>query len=221
MTADARGSGSARAQELLRTVEEQVAARREQLAALRRADGTDAAPAPAAEAPSTPPPPGTYTPDLESPRRLVLAPEPEAPSFPPPPPVEEEPAGAAELRDLAGAIAAIARRLEELATRLERATHRITTPPPPAAPPPPPAPPAPRSGPLAQALSTGPPATSAATDLGARLVAIEMAVAGATRGEVALRLSREFFGEDAAPILDDVFGSGTAGATRMPWAAKP
>jgi hypothetical protein len=218
MTVDATGSGSARAQELLRSVEEQVAARREQLAALRRADGTQAEPD-APLAPSSPPPPGTYTPDIAPPRRLALAPEPVAAT----PPAEatadagEESPGAAELRDLAGAIASTARRVEELAMRLERATHRITTPPPPAAPPPPPAP---RSGPLAEALSTGPRASSAASELSARLVAIEMAVAGATRGEVALRLSREFFGEDAAPILDDVFGSGTAGATRMPWATN-
>ena len=158
--------------------------------------------------PSTPPPPGTYTPDLTPPRRLSLAPDPAAAA--PPRASEEHPEpSAAELRDLAGAIAATARRLEELATTLERSAHRLSTPPQPAPS---------RSGPLSEALRTGPPASSAATNLGARLVAIEMAVAGATRGEVALRLSRDFFGEDAAPILDDVFGAGSGGSTRMPWA---
>ena len=57
-----------------------------------------------------------------------------------------------------------------------------------------------------------------ATD-SARLVAIEMAVAGSTRGEVALRLRTEFGVQRPDPFLDDVFGSGTGPETRMPWSA--
>jgi hypothetical protein len=58
--------------------------------------------------------------------------------------------------------------------------------------------------------------TLAATD-SARLVAIEMAVAGSTRTEVALRLRDEFGLQRPDPILDDVFGPGTGPESRMPW----
>jgi hypothetical protein len=56
----------------------------------------------------------------------------------------------------------------------------------------------------------------AATDSG-RLVAIEMAVAGSTRAEVALRLRDGFELQSPDPILDDVFGPGTGPEARMPW----
>jgi hypothetical protein len=57
----------------------------------------------------------------------------------------------------------------------------------------------------------------AATD-SARLVAIEMAVGGSTRQEVANRLRGEFGLEHPDPVLDDVFGPGSSPKTRMPWA---
>jgi hypothetical protein len=58
----------------------------------------------------------------------------------------------------------------------------------------------------------------AATD-SARLVAIEMAVGGSTRQEVASRLRVEFGLERPDPVLDDVFGPGSSPETRMPWAS--
>lgn len=50
----------------------------------------------------------------------------------------------------------------------------------------------------------------------ARLVAVEMAVTGSSRADVAERL-RELYGlDDVAEILDDVFGPGSDDATRVP-----
>jgi hypothetical protein len=51
----------------------------------------------------------------------------------------------------------------------------------------------------------------------ARLVAVEMAVGGHTRDEVSQRLQRAYGIADSRSILDDVFGPGTDGSTRMPW----
>jgi hypothetical protein len=51
----------------------------------------------------------------------------------------------------------------------------------------------------------------------ARLVAVEMAVAGYSRDEVERRLANEFGIADPQPVLDDVFGAGTPGTSRMPW----
>lgn len=75
---------------------------------------------------------------------------------------------------------------------------------PPAPPTPPPAPPV-----------AGPPGPAAHE--GARLVAIEMAVTGASRGEVGARLKAEYGIADPRAILDDVFGAGSAASSRMPW----
>jgi hypothetical protein len=47
---------------------------------------------------------------------------------------------------------------------------------------------------------------------GARLVALQMAVAGSTREEVNEELQRAFRLQDPSPILDDVFGTRRAGA---------
>jgi hypothetical protein len=54
---------------------------------------------------------------------------------------------------------------------------------------------------------------------GARLVGIEMAVAGYSRGEVEHRLVREYGLADPQSILDDVFGPGSTRDSRMPWGA--
>jgi hypothetical protein len=54
---------------------------------------------------------------------------------------------------------------------------------------------------------------------GARLVAIEMAVAGFSRGEVQDRLVREYGLTAPDGILDDVFGAGSRADSRMPWGA--
>jgi hypothetical protein len=51
----------------------------------------------------------------------------------------------------------------------------------------------------------------------ARLAAIQMAVAGSTREEVERHLRERFGVRSVDPILDDVFGTGSHGATRMSW----
>src|SRR5207302_3271444 len=53
--------------------------------------------------------------------------------------------------------------------------------------------------------------------LSARLVALQMAVAGGARGEVEAHLRRTFDLEDCTSILDDVFGQGTDGDKRVAW----
>ena len=53
--------------------------------------------------------------------------------------------------------------------------------------------------------------------LGARLVALQMAVAGGNRGEVESHLRRAFDLDDPEPILDDIFGSGTDSERRVVW----
>jgi hypothetical protein len=51
----------------------------------------------------------------------------------------------------------------------------------------------------------------------ARLAAIQMAVAGSTRDEVQAHLRERFGLEDVTAILDDVFGTGSPGSSRMSW----
>jgi hypothetical protein len=53
--------------------------------------------------------------------------------------------------------------------------------------------------------------------LGARLVALQMAVAGGARGEVEVHLRRTFDLTDPSSILDDVFGRGTEPGKRVAW----
>ena len=53
--------------------------------------------------------------------------------------------------------------------------------------------------------------------LGARLVALQMAVAGGNRGEVEVHLRRTFDLTDPSSILDDVFGQGTDAEKRVAW----
>jgi hypothetical protein len=65
-----------------------------------------------------------------------------------------------------------------------------------------------------------PPAAARETDddqLAARLVALQMAVAGADRGEVEGHLLVNFAVGDATAILDDVFGRGTGSTKRVTW----
>ncbi len=54
-------------------------------------------------------------------------------------------------------------------------------------------------------------------ELAARLVALQMAVAGANRGDVEVHLQRNFSLTDAATVLDDVFGRGTDSDKRVTW----
>jgi hypothetical protein len=54
-------------------------------------------------------------------------------------------------------------------------------------------------------------------DLAARLVALQMAVAGANRGEVESYLALNFGLSDPERILNDVFGRGSESAKRVSW----
>jgi hypothetical protein len=65
-----------------------------------------------------------------------------------------------------------------------------------------------------------PAATTRQTDddqLAARLVALQMAVAGADRGEVEAHLRVNFEISDTTSILDDVFGRGSGASKRVTW----
>ena len=53
--------------------------------------------------------------------------------------------------------------------------------------------------------------------LGARLVALQMAVAGGSRGDVESHLRATFGIADSSHILDDVFGRGTSADKRVAW----
>jgi hypothetical protein len=54
-----------------------------------------------------------------------------------------------------------------------------------------------------------------------RLLAIELAVAGATRADVDAELRRRFGVVSTGPLLDEVFGVGSAPGARLPWGAPP
>jgi hypothetical protein len=71
----------------------------------------------------------------------------------------------------------------------------------------------------AAASATTEPADAREPDsqLSARLVALQMAVAGGNRGEVEAHLVRTFDLDDAGTILDDVFGQGTEPDKRVAW----
>ena len=51
----------------------------------------------------------------------------------------------------------------------------------------------------------------------ARLMALQMAMAGRTRAEVEADLRHGLRVEDPESVLDDVFGRGTPGSQRIPW----
>jgi hypothetical protein len=53
--------------------------------------------------------------------------------------------------------------------------------------------------------------------LAARLVALQMAVAGANRGDVEAHLRAHFSIDDSSYVLDDVFGRGTEADKRVTW----
>lgn len=203
---------SARAQEILRRADAQLAALKAPLpAAPARPAWMDAAQAPAeppaAEpAPEDPRPPavrdlgellGTVEAGIGAARAhlLTLSASLER--------VAQELDAVAEeqRRTLPPQLAEHARLPEERAARL---LAEPVAPPPEAVAPPP--------GPIA---SPGRPAGNAAYDA-ARLVAIEMAVAGDTREGVGRRLREEFGIQDPRPILDDAFGPdpGAGGRTR-------
>jgi hypothetical protein len=90
------------------------------------------------------------------------------------------------------------RRLDELARTLEDATDAIER----------------RQRATAPAART--PAAAPGGGLAERVSAVELAVAGLSRAEVAARLRAERGVADPEPALDDVFGPGTPPETRLP-----
>jgi vacuolar-type H+-ATPase subunit H len=74
-----------------------------------------------------------------------------------------------------------------------------------------------REPPEPEPAREGPDRREADEQLSARLVALQMAVAGGARGEVEVHLQRTFELEDLTSILDDVFGQGTDSDKRVAW----
>jgi vacuolar-type H+-ATPase subunit H len=92
-----------------------------------------------------------------------------------------------------------------------------------ASPPPPPRPPAagePPAADAARAQAQSPEAGWRGLD-DMRLVAMRMAATGQTRDQVGDHLLSSIGVADPEPILDEVFGAGSAGGARVPWAAFP
>ena len=205
---------SPRAQAILRAIENEAQARRERTAG----EGS----------------PGAYTPPTAPiPPRTATTPS-EAPPAYPAPPVEPLGEAADRLMRLVDhvvmqteGVRARVREVEEsldiLSSKLaEPATIKpaIASPAPLAEPEPDPEPvvivdvPAPV---VPQPVAPEPAPAAPDESDGARLMAIEMAVSGSSRGEVGTRLTEDFHVADPAPILDDVFGAGSPDSTRMPW----
>jgi outer membrane biosynthesis protein TonB len=164
----------------------------------------ESAPEPAATiAPVPEPEPEPESEPVLEPTPLRPAPEPEPEPAAPAPAAEQEPA--AEARSDVAPTEEEARLIEQVrAGEQERAADE-----------PEPAATAGDNGSPAQAA----PDTSAKPDqaLGARLVALQMAVAGGNRGEVEAHLRRAFDLDDPAPMLDDIFGAGTPSEQRVVW----
>ena len=146
-------------------------------------------PAPPAAAPAPPP---------------VAAPD---PAPPPPPPPPSPPAASGPLAPSPSPLAP------------PPWEQTVSVPAPPPAPEPAPAPePEPEPAPAPFAGGEQPedePAPGGPAN--ARVVAIQMAVAGASRGEVDSQLRERFGISDTTPILDDVFGESTDDSSRMSW----
>jgi hypothetical protein len=66
-----------------------------------------------------------------------------------------------------------------------------------------------------------PPPVAGQAPAEARQTAIQMAAVGSTRAQVETQLRDVFQIDDPVAILDQVFGAGTAGDTRVPWAIAP
>lgn len=119
--------------------------------------------------------------------------------------------------------AEIRRRLDLLSAAVDRAEADLGAGPAqaPAAPveAPAPAPQAavPPTAPAPAAPAPAAPASATQPGDAARLVAIEMAVAGASRLEVRDRLTNEYGVEDVTTLLDSVFGRDIGDHGRMPW----
>ncbi len=86
------------------------------------------------------------------------------------------------------------------------------------------APPAPPEPPAAPGPDPAPPQPTEAGRYGfdeGLLAAMRMAAAGQTRAEVGDHLHNSIGVPDPGSILDEVFGAGSAGGARVPWAAFP
>ncbi|UGS34329.1 hypothetical protein DSM104329_00705 [Capillimicrobium parvum] len=183
--------------------------------------GQPAAAPPAADPPGTaPPPPKPQAPRQDWSRSVQSAPIPAT-----------APGQLLAIVDqVMHAAEAARRRLDELSVTLDELTRRVDAagrsapPPPPAAPPPPavtappadtplrarPRPPAPSDHPSADAGE--PPEALAAT---AKLIAVEMAVAGASRMDVDRRLRDQLGMRTTHEVLDEVFGAGSPPSARL------
>jgi uncharacterized coiled-coil protein SlyX len=158
-------------------------------------------PPPTVRSPGASPPPPPPAPSERAPMGDAPAAPPEQVAEPEPPPVAEAPA-AVEEPELAEpapppeAPAEAAPAQDPDVVALERVVE-----------------PAPADG------ETDAPGARQAADqqLGARLVALQMAVAGGNRGEVEVHLRRTFDLTDPSSILDDVFGQGTDAEKRVAW----
>jgi hypothetical protein len=107
----------------------------------------------------------------------------------PPPPAT--PAQVAELAEqVRVAVETVRARLEELTARIDALTAQLG----PSAPPAPPV-----------------------SDDAPRLLAVELAVTGATRADVDARLRERFALRSTTELLDAVFGVGSSPGSRLPW----
>jgi hypothetical protein len=129
--------------------------------------------------------------------------EPALPAPPPPTPpaaADSPPATAAQLAALAEQLRVVVETVRELSERVDALAAQGAGPTP--APPPAPAP----AAPAAPAHEDAP-----------RLLAVELAVAGATRADVDARLRERFGVSSTAELLDEVFGVGSSPSARLPW----
>jgi hypothetical protein len=145
---------------------------------------------------------------LEAAERMVSGGAPIAPPPAPPsaPAAAPAPASAAQLAALAEsvrvALESVRGRLDELSARVDALALQLQQQPPAprvVEPPPPPRPPTPDP------------------EDAPRLLAVELAVAGATRADVDAALRTRFGVSSTAELLDQVFGVGSSPGAHLPW----
>lgn len=96
-------------------------------------------------------------------------------------------------------------RIDELTARVDALTAELTAP---SAPPSSPPPAAPTPAPVPDPEDAP------------RVLAVELAVGGATRADVDARLRERFGVTSTTDLLDDVFGEGTPAGARLPWSGR-
>lgn len=152
------------------------------------------APPPAQQQPAPPPPPEPEPLETYQPYVPPPAPQQQPPQAAPPPPAPQAPPGPPPGTGIPGAGVAPPYPAQPQA--------------PPARPPAPPAP-APAGGENWQGVDD------------ARLVGIQMAAAGRTRGQVREHLQNQMGLGDTRSILDEIYGPGSPEDARVPWTAFP